>query len=212
MKAVYDIRVSTAETVGAFDTGFDTVNLHEGQGGSLVPPHTCVSLSLCQPAHTGFDTVNLHGTKAEAWCPLIHSDASHVPSVNLHRPTTTLSSSSTLRDPEMALFTWRLFAMGLLASRLVEMRAPISTRSASERPAGAGARRAGDASRAREAAAAVARGASGACGRYAIAARAPETCHNLRSGREPSTVVSDMDAQVYAQQAAGARCIDEGEG
>jgi len=28
LKAIYDIRVSSAETMGAFNTGFDTVNLH----------------------------------------------------------------------------------------------------------------------------------------------------------------------------------------
>ena len=28
LKAVYEIPVSSAETVGAFNTGFDTVNLH----------------------------------------------------------------------------------------------------------------------------------------------------------------------------------------
>jgi len=58
-----------------------------------------------------------------------------------------------------------------------------STRSASERPAGA--RRARSTSRGMAAAAAAARG---------------------------GTVVSDMDAQVDAQQATGVRGIDEGEG
>jgi len=33
LKAVYDIRVSSADTIGAFNTGFETVNLHHPTRG-----------------------------------------------------------------------------------------------------------------------------------------------------------------------------------
>jgi hypothetical protein len=40
LKAVYDIRVSSAETIGAFNSGFDSGNLHRptvGGGTPLLP-------------------------------------------------------------------------------------------------------------------------------------------------------------------------------
>jgi hypothetical protein len=57
LKAVYHIWVSSAETKGAFNTGFDTVNLQILKAVH----HTWISSAETKGAfNTGFDTVNLH--------------------------------------------------------------------------------------------------------------------------------------------------------
>jgi len=82
-KAVYHILVSRAETVGAFNTDFDTVNLHRPTKLDFKAGyHILVSSAETRRAfNSGFDTVKLH------------------------RPTTSQVMKSEAEDPPAASYT-----------------------------------------------------------------------------------------------------------